>query len=306
MKILIFLGLTIILGCSEKQPLPETQPVSGFGAYWYQGKAEVNRYQLSQQRYGEPREGDAILIFVTEDFDAEKLVKSDDPSRLGKSKLPVLKMNATRNFTTGIYPYSIMSSVFTPVYSSQQAHTVKWVSSVQEWCGISHLQLELREGAYKGMLNSYFESEGKPVYDIKPVLTEDELMNRIRIRPESIVTGEVQMLPSMLYQRFSHEDYKPLQAIISRATVPDKPSFLSSQADSLMVLMIQYPVIKRQVNIYYSTHFPHRIAGWSEEGRNKSGAPEMSTATLRNSIQSAYWQENKRTDSTARNRFLNP
>ena len=39
-----------------------------FGDYWYQGKAELASYDLNQSRYGEIRNGHAVLIFLTEDF----------------------------------------------------------------------------------------------------------------------------------------------------------------------------------------------------------------------------------------------
>lgn len=39
-----------------------------FGEYWFQGKAEISSYDLTQYRYGEAREGEAVMIFVTEDF----------------------------------------------------------------------------------------------------------------------------------------------------------------------------------------------------------------------------------------------
>jgi len=39
-----------------------------FSNYWYQGKAEVNVFDLQQSRYGEVRPGKAVMIFVTEDF----------------------------------------------------------------------------------------------------------------------------------------------------------------------------------------------------------------------------------------------
>ena len=47
---------------------------SNFNKYWYAGEAELNSYTLSQARYGENHEGEAVLIFVTEDFSKSKYV----------------------------------------------------------------------------------------------------------------------------------------------------------------------------------------------------------------------------------------
>ena len=73
----VFLPIIMIfLGCSgvNSNQNPMIFPVSEkFGDYWYQGKAELNRFELSQVRYGEIRKGDAVLIFVTEDFLKDKV-----------------------------------------------------------------------------------------------------------------------------------------------------------------------------------------------------------------------------------------
>lgn len=87
---------------------------TGFGDYWHQGLAEVSGYTLKQARYGEMHEGDAVLVFVTEDISKNKQVKLDDPAAAGDDRLPVLKLNALKRFNTGIYTYSLMQSVFTP------------------------------------------------------------------------------------------------------------------------------------------------------------------------------------------------
>ncbi len=87
---------------------------SSFSDYWYQGKAELNRFELKQVRYGEIREGDAVLVFVTEDFLPETQVKYEYKP-VSEQPVSALKLNFTRKFLTGVYPYSMMSSVFTPV-----------------------------------------------------------------------------------------------------------------------------------------------------------------------------------------------
>ena len=72
-----------------------------FKTYWYTGEAEITSYQLEQARYGEIREGKAVLIFVTENFLPQIQVKADEEN---PSNISVLKLNATKKFNTGIYP----------------------------------------------------------------------------------------------------------------------------------------------------------------------------------------------------------
>ena len=42
-----------------------TESSNAFWAHWGDGRAEMNGYRLIQPRYGAPRTGTALLIFVT-------------------------------------------------------------------------------------------------------------------------------------------------------------------------------------------------------------------------------------------------
>ena len=85
----------------------------GSNKYWTQGKAEVNVYELSQNRYKENHPGKLISVFVTEDFLTDKQVKNErykNPNSTWTFKNIQLK-----KFTTGVYDYSLFTSVFTPI-----------------------------------------------------------------------------------------------------------------------------------------------------------------------------------------------
>jgi len=104
--------------------------------YWYNGEAELTSFNLTQARYGELRTGTAMMIFVTEDFSTKKYTKTD---KAGDETTSVLKLNFTKNFITGIYPYSIFTSSFVPFNGEERA--LKVSTSIQEWCG--HVYMEL-------------------------------------------------------------------------------------------------------------------------------------------------------------------
>src|SRR5690606_14705037 len=123
---------------SNIDPVVEPQDEKQFAAYWYQGKAELNVFKLQQARYGEMRDGHAVMIFVTEPFSRKSRTKA---SAASDQDPVVMKLNFTRKFITGIYPYSVMTSVFYPVNSDN--HAVKVSASVQEWCG--HVYMELNK-----------------------------------------------------------------------------------------------------------------------------------------------------------------
>lgn len=256
-----------------------------FGNYWYQGKAEIASYELQQVRYGEMRSGSVVLIFVTEDLSRSKLVKLDNPAENRRDALKVMKLNATRKFNTGIYPYSTMTSVFTPIYMNDDPKTVKLTTTSQEWCGHTFLQATLKGNMYKIQGNSYFESEGDQKYNIKSVITEDELWNRIRLYPVSLPVGNFDILPSSLYCRFKHVPFKPEKAVATNVAGVGKTS----------IYQIELPELKRTVVIEYNTAFPYEIQGW-KESYPEGGKMMTTTATLKKVIQTDYWKKNKNED----------
>ncbi|MEX0361456.1 MAG: septum formation inhibitor Maf, partial [Allomuricauda sp.] len=57
-----------------KPKKPKKKLSEDFKSYWYAGNAEITSYKLEQARYGELRDGTAVLIYVTEPFLPEKQV----------------------------------------------------------------------------------------------------------------------------------------------------------------------------------------------------------------------------------------
>ena len=277
----------------------ETQPPSEvFKQTWYAGKAELSSYTLEQARYGEIRNGEAVLIFVTEDFSTNKLVKLDEPEKTD-DKMRVLKMNMTKNFVTGIYPYSMMLSVFTPVSKEGKEKTLKADCSSQEWCGQTFSQLQLKGNSYNWQLHSYFEKEGEQDKKLDAVLIEDELWNRIRINPSSLPKGKVSILPGLLWQRLSHIELKEEEAVL---TLSKADSFFIKDS-GVQMYTIHYPAAQRTLQIYFQSAFPHEILGWQENypdgfGNNKkmliTKAVKKKTAWL------DYWKHNALADTTYR------
>lgn len=260
-----------------------------FNDYWYSGNAELNSYKLEEARYGEIRKGEAVLIFVTEDFLTHKQVKKESETTAHHTS--VLKLNLVRKFTTGIYDYSLMSSIFSPVNQAQNVFPIKVTTSSQEWCGHSWIQLNESAHHYQLQGFSYFEKESDVNKLLPKTITEDGLWNQIRFNPEQIPIGEVQMIPATQYLRLSHQDTKAYLANIQ----------LQSTNDSIkkQLLSIQYPELERSIQIEFTAAFPHHILGWSEE--KLSGDTLLKTeAKLKARIQSPYWSQNRLQDSTMR------
>lgn len=275
------------LGASDAEKSDREVDFKAFEEYWYQGKAELNSYDLEQYRYGEKRAGEAVLIFVTEDFSRAKQVKLDNPQENEQDAQKVLKLNMTKNFVTGIYPYSMMLSSFTPVYDKVPA--VKVTASVQEWCGQTYTQMNRQADGYKAELRSYFEQEGDQQLMID-ALAEDELWNLIRLNPKEVPTGKVKLIPGLLDQRLTHI---PLEAQEATITIqPAQLAFAGFEAGKLSVCTVMYEAYPRVLRIYFSAAFPFEIAGWQEVRKLDKGQEEVSSATRNAIMLQDYWTKN--------------
>lgn len=265
---------------------PVFTPTQEFKDYWYAGEAEITSYQLEQARYGELRNGKAIMVFVTEDVLPKQQVKADI---YNKNNTSVLKLNATKDFNTGIYPYSIMQSTFYPVNNNE--HALKVTCSVQEWCGHAYTQLNNRT-QFEIMSHSYFEGEADQNFKLEKSVLENELWTQLRVDPSSLPTGDVDIIPSLEYIRLKHVELKAYKA---KAEL-NKNSY-----------SISYPELNRKLTIQFNDEFPHDILGWEEEfisGYGPSATSLITKATKLKTIKSAYWSKNSNSDAVLRETLL--
>jgi hypothetical protein len=254
--------------------IPSIKKHPEFNEYWYQGKAEITSYELTQARYGEIHQGTAVHIFVTEDFLPEKQVKADYKNA---KNVPVLKLNSTKKFVTGIYPYAIMTSTFSPIQSNQQALKVSFSS--QEWCGNTFVQLNNRAN-FDIDFHSYFEDDADRKQSLKKNILENELWNQLRISPESLPVGNLDIIPSFEFLALNHQQIKAYKAI---ASLTIKGNFIK--------YTIKYPELKRTLTIEATKDFPYTVESW-EETITKRGKTLTTKAEKIKTIQSAYWQKN--------------
>ncbi len=274
----------LLIACNESAisqngnpGLYESEP---FTEYWYQGKAEVNSYNLDQPRYGETHPGKAMLIFVTESFSKKKQVKLDNPDNAGSDKVSVMKLNYTKNFVTGIYPYSMMLSTFTPISRNQYPNTVKVTMTSQEWCGHVFSQMNLNNNKYNVESYSYFESEGDAEFSTEVTLLEDELFNLIRVDPQNIPEGKIKILPGLFFTRLKHENLRPQDATLTKD-------------DGALQVNYTLQYIDRTLTIHVQKEFPHKILGWEEEFTER-GKTFKAVATLDKTLYTDYWRQNQK------------
>jgi hypothetical protein len=278
---------------SEVPPQPSgPRDPAAFEGYWSKGQAEITSYTLEQARYGEIHSGQAVLIFVTEDMSKRRQVKLERPEIAGDDRVRVLKLNLTKKFATGVYPYSMMESVFTPLDLSG---TLKLTASIQEWCGQVFAQLNRHSDGLKIELRSYFESEGDQNKTLPELVLEDDLWTRLRLDPASLETGIVEILPSMLYLRLSH---RPITSYAARATLtPAGP-------DGIATYLLEYPDLQRTLTIRYRAAFPYEIESWEEKYPEGRGGALLTTRAVRKErLMLDYWNHNGTVDAPLRKRL---
>lgn len=292
--LILFFCSALLLACNPAKVEFSANLPDEFKDYWYQGQAELSSYQLEQARYGAVHKGKAVLIFVTEDFSKKKQVKLDNPQEAGNDVVNVMKLNYVKKFNTGIYPYSMMKSVFTPVDQQQYPHSLKVTTSSQEWCGHTFTQYNLDGNNYDVLLRSYFESEGDRDFSLHAALLEDEVWNIIRLNPEALPTGEIDIIPGTFYQRLGHQEAK-----VTKATA-------SLEGTDTKTYTLVYPEYDRTISIEFQAQFPHQIMGWEEINTSGFGenAQELTTrATLDETIKLDYWTRNSPADSVWREKL---
>lgn len=285
MKYTIICFLVLIFGCQTQNTKINSNDSfalsTDFKTYWFNGTAEISSFKLTQSRYSEPRDGEAMLIYVTEDFLIDKQVKANQKSN--KSKL-ALKLNRTKKFVTGIYPYSIMNSSFT--YLEEKNSLAKITTSIQEWCGQAYLQLN-KKSILRIESHSYFEGEADQNINLENGLTEDEIWHSIRIAPSKLPQGELKVLPSFEFLRLSHKPIKFYQAM---AVFETKKHYNNYN--------LSYPNLNRKLSIDFEKTVPYRIIKWEEI--DLSDPDKTTTAIIIKTLKLPYWQLNHLGDERLR------
>jgi hypothetical protein len=265
-----------------------TEQSNAFWTHWGDGKAELNGYRLTQPRYGAGRPGTAVLIYVTEDFSDSLRVKADPGQHPPRDVYPVLKLNAVRDFQTGIYDYNVMTSTFARVAPGWPIAKVSFSS--QEWCGHVWHQLVPRGGRLDGLSHSYFDGEAdgaqKLAFPADGVL-EDALPILVRgwagayLAPGTART--VPFLPSLLRSRLEHE---PLAWGRAAVAVAADTTSVSLPAGTFEVRRwtVTLEGGARISTFDVEVASPYRLVAWSTS--------DGESAELLGSERLAYWKMN--------------
>ena len=263
--------------------------------YWTQGKAEVNVYEVSQNRYRQNHPGQLVSVFVTEDFLTDKQVKNERYSN--KNSTWTFKNIQLRKFTTGVYDYSLFSSVFTPIDRATFPKSIKVTATSQEWCGTIFTQLNLRGEKYKYQQHSYFENEGDVLDAINKGFLEDELFTVLRMNPELLPKGNFQIIPALNFMQLKHLPNKTYKANASIRTYKAN----EFKGEKLNEYRVIFPDLNRKLSIIFENIAPYKIVGWLDSFPSAFDKKTRTTKViLKKQKMLPYWSQNSLKDAKLR------
>lgn len=257
-----------------------------FYAHWGDGRAEISSYRVVQPRYGEMREGYGVLIFVTEDIHRKTFIKVESPTP-PEDRVYVLKLNNVLKFTTGIYDYSAMTSVFSAVEGLVGEDTFELCKislSSQEWCGHVFDEVQRRGGELQGEINSYFESEGKNGYELKiadDFDAEDNLLIRIReLKGPIMAAGEerkIDLLPSLWSFRLAHRSHELVNAVLRKGNAVA----VAVAGAEVEAVSWSWGWDGFEKTVWVEKAYPHRILRWEDSAGGRGELIET--------VREPYW-----------------
>ena len=282
--------LSPLLFVAGTDPEPTTSEV-GFDARWQDGRAELDGYRYSIVRYGELRQGQAVMIFVTEPWSESKRVKVEDASRTPADTFEALKLNLVRDFQTGIYDYNTMLSLFV---RTRDFSPVEVSFTSAEWCGHVYHKVRFDHDMVSEELRSYFEDEsGTRRHEVpKDGVPEDALFILLRgLKGDYIDRGgsrDIKLLSGMLESRLRHRSLAWTTARITRSSeTVEVPAGTWTGA-------ILYEVVLengRRGRFWIEPGGDRRILKWTWTGVG-ANAEARETGELTGSVRTAYWKEN--------------
>lgn len=261
-----------------------------FRDYWYDNRAEISTYAISEMRYGELRQGTRVMVFVTEPLRKSTYIKPDE-NLPAKKKVEVMKLNDLRKFPTGVYDYSVMTSVFASVNGNDAKppfSTIKVSFTAQEWCGTVFEIIKRQGKALQGNLYSYFEQDGEKSYKINTgnrLETEDNLWLLIRELTPSIFknshTLTLDIIPSAWNRRKTHTPAQSVNCSLSK----QKSGNLETAIGTLATNLFQWEYDGKMTKVWVERDYPRRILQWQES--------DGSSGTIIASVRETYWHKNK-------------
>lgn len=282
-----------LLACAAASPPPPTAGPE-FWDTWGDGRAEVDTYHLEQPRYGQVHLGSAVLIYVTEDFSYAERVKADPGQHPDHDVRKVLKLNAIRDFATGVYTYHVMTSSFLRVDAGDGQRALdplKLTFSAQEWCGMVYDELIVNPARVARTLHTYFDADTRPPSSLRvppDLVYGDAVPVLIRgLRGDWLAPGEsrrLPYLPTAMSDRFAHRPPALTEVQVERVA-GTRPLIDGAGTSWTVEEWVVTPDGGPTTRWSVEAAAPHRVVGWTSD--------DGEVALLRATERIPYWSMNK-------------
>ena len=225
-----------------------------FTDYWKNGKIEITKYELKE---------DSILVgegSLTFSVDYVEGVNKTD-------SIQVLHSDFTGKIHKENYDYSAMTSTYSPLNQTLRPHAKKVINSVQEPTGNSFLELTQIPKSYEIVAKNIFKEKIKEHFILERKNLEDELWAKIRMNPNDLPMGDIEIIPSFAYWQSVRKSPNIYEA---KAELKD---YLGTEftGKKLKIYSLDYPDLKRNLSIVFEGDFPFEIVGWKRMSGGEVG-----------------------------------
>jgi hypothetical protein len=213
--------------------------------YWKNGKIEITKYDLKEDSISV---GEGSLTFNIDYI--EGINKTDS--------IQVLHSDFTGKIHKENYDYSAMTSTYLPINLTLRPHAMKVINSVQEPTGNSFLELSQIPKSYEILSKNTFKEKTKEHFILERKNLEDELWAKIRMNPNDLPMGDIEIIPSFAYW----QSVRKLPNIYeAKAELKD---YIGTEfmGKKLKIYSLDYPDLKRNLSIVFERDFPFEIVGW--------------------------------------------
>lgn len=216
-----------------------------FTDYWKNGKTETIKYELTEDSISV---GEGSLTF---NIDYVEGVNKND-------SIQVLHSDFTGKIHRENYDYSAITSAYLPLNLSVRPHAMKVINFVQDSLRNSFLELSQIPKYYEITAKNTFKEKTKEHFVLERKNLEDELWAKIRMNPNDLPTGDIEIIPSFAYWQSVRKSPNVYEA---KAELKD---YLGTEftGRKLRIYSLDYPDLKRNLSIIFEKEFPFEIVGW--------------------------------------------
>ena len=244
----------------QQEPKPKVETVVPinqeinkiFVDYWKNGKTEITKYELKEDSISV---GEGSLSFNINYMEG---VNKED-------SIQVLHSDFTGKIHKENYDYSAMTSAYLPLNLTLRPHAMKVINSVQEPEGNSFLALSQIPKSYEIIAKNTFKEKTKEHYILERQHLEDELWAKIRMNPNDLPIGDIEIIPSFAYWQSVRKSPDIHEA---KAELKD---YVGTEftGKKLQLYSLDYPDLKRNLSIVFEGNFPFEIVGWKRVSDGK-------------------------------------